>query len=63
VTLVDDHARSEDRPVEAPQLPDGESDADFIDIYETPDGIVFYDGDNPLAWLQSTEVIELSDNR
>lgn len=63
MTPVDDHAQGEDRPVEVPKLPDGESEAALIDVYETPDGIVFYDDDNPLAWLQSTEVTDLSDSR
>jgi hypothetical protein len=60
---VDDHAKGEDRAADVPQLPDGESATDGIESYETVDGIVFYDGDNPLAWLQSTAVESLSENR
>lgn len=27
--------------------------------YETDDGVVFYDSENPLAWLQSDHAVEL----
>lgn len=60
---MDDHAKGEDRAADVPQLPDGESAPDGIESYETVDGIVFYDGENPLAWLQSTAVESLSENR
>lgn len=60
---MDDHARGEDRSVDAPQLPDGEASEAEIEAYDTADGIVFYDGENPLAWLQSTTVVELSERR
>ena len=29
--------------------------------YETDQGVVFYDADNPLAWLQSRETVRLDD--
>lgn len=29
--------------------------------YETDDGVVFYDADNPLAWVQTTLVFELDE--
>lgn len=32
-----------------------------IESYEADDGIVFYDSDNPLAWLQSDDVVDLDD--
>lgn len=60
---VDDPAKGENRRVDVPQLPDGEPAEDSIEAYETVDGIVFYDGDNPLAWIQSTAVRDLADNR
>ena len=63
VTPVDDPAKGENRRADVPQLPDGQADKTPIEAYETVDGIVFYDGDNPLAWLQSTSVIELSEHR
>ena len=27
--------------------------------YETEDGVVFYDADNPLAWMQADHVVDL----
>ncbi|AOW80169.1 hypothetical protein HTSR_0985 [Halodesulfurarchaeum formicicum] len=60
---MDDHAKGEDRAADVPQLPDGETSAETIESYETVDGIVFYDGENPLAWLQSTAVESLAENR
>lgn len=59
MTLVDDPAKGENRRADVPQLPDGDPSADSIEAYETVDGIVFYDGENPLAWLQSTVVRDL----
>ena len=60
---VDDHATRADRPADVPQLPDGEPAVDDIEAYETIDGIVLYDGENPLAWIQSTAVESLAENR
>lgn len=60
---MDDHAEGEDRSAEVPQLPGGETTADSIETYETVDGIVLYDGENPLAWLQSSRVEPLEENR
>jgi hypothetical protein len=31
------------------------------ETYETDEGVVFYDADNPLAWLQSRETVRLND--
>lgn len=60
---VDDPAKGENRRADVPQLPDGQDSTDPIEAYETVDGVVFYDGDNPLAWLQSTSKVELSEQR
>lgn len=32
-----------------------------VEIYESEDGIVMYDTNNPLAWLQTTEVVALDE--
>lgn len=29
------------------------------EAYEIPDGVVFYDSENPLAWMQADEAIDL----
>jgi len=36
-------------------------DVEFVETYETDEGIVFYDVDNPLAWLESDEVLTLDE--
>jgi len=38
-----------------------EETVDFVETYETDDGIVFYDVDNPLAWLESDQVVPLDE--
>lgn len=32
-----------------------------IESYETDDGVVFYDAENPLAWVETSRAIVLSD--
>ncbi|ERG99286.1 MAG: hypothetical protein J07HQX50_00430 [Haloquadratum sp. J07HQX50] len=32
-----------------------------VESYEIEDGIVFYDPDNPLAWVETSHIIELSE--
>lgn len=36
-------------------------DVEFVETYDTDDGIVFYDVDNPLAWLESDSVVTLDE--
>lgn len=31
------------------------------EAYETDEGVVFYDADNPLAWIQSHETVPLDE--
>lgn len=35
--------------------------ADTVEAYEVEDGVVFYDAENPLAWLEATRVVSLSE--
>ena len=35
--------------------------AETVERYETEDGVVFFDADNPLAWLEATQAIPLDD--
>lgn len=38
------------------------SDAiETTEMYETDEGVVFYDVDNPFAWLQSSSTVKLDD--
>lgn len=32
-----------------------------IEAYETEDGVVFYDAENPLAWVETSQTLELAD--
>ncbi|ARS88613.1 DUF7331 family protein [Natrarchaeobaculum aegyptiacum] len=32
-----------------------------IESYETDDGVVFYDAENPLAWVETSRAFALSD--
>lgn len=43
------------------QLPEtAESDAvASTEAYETEDGVVFYDAENPMAWLQAVAALDL----
>ena len=34
---------------------------DSIEAYETDDGVVFYDAQNPLAWLKAASTLTLSE--
>lgn len=61
VTPVEDHARAENSANDVSQLPDGADPGESIEAYETEEGVVLYDADNPLAWLQSTSAVALGD--
>jgi hypothetical protein len=37
--------------------------ADTIEAYETDDGVVLYDAENPLAWLQANVSASIEDVR
>jgi hypothetical protein len=32
-----------------------------IESYETEDGVVFYDAENPLAWVETSQTLPLED--
>jgi len=34
---------------------------DAVGTYETGDGVVFYDTENPLAWVQSASAVHLEE--
>jgi len=61
---VSDNATQDDeRGSRAPQLPEGDDPGDGIETYDTTDGVVFYDAENPLAWLKATHAVPLGDQR
>jgi len=39
------------------------SGADTIEAYETEDGVVLYDAENPLAWIQADAVVSIDDRQ
>lgn len=32
-----------------------------VESYETDEGVVFYDAENPLAWVETTQTLALED--
>lgn len=44
-------------------VPDGPptEEIEFVETYETDDGVVFYDVDNPLSWLESSVTVSLDE--
>jgi len=49
-----DEQQALDREPEATEM-------ESIETYETNDGVVFYDAENPLAWLEADETCSLRD--
>ncbi|NHN42584.1 hypothetical protein G9C85_13235 [Halorubellus sp. JP-L1] len=47
-----DEQQADDREPEADEMTS-------IETYETNDGVVFYDAENPLAWLEANETCSL----
>ncbi|GAA0199153.1 hypothetical protein ACFFQF_15830 [Haladaptatus pallidirubidus] len=41
------------------ELPAPEEPMSSIEAYETEDGVVFYDAENPLGWLKSSSAVTL----
>ncbi|GGM71857.1 hypothetical protein J2752_002297 [Halarchaeum rubridurum] len=61
---VSDNATQDDeRGNNVPQLPEGDDPRDGIETYDTTDGVVLYDSENPLAWLKATHAVPLGDQR
>jgi hypothetical protein len=59
--MPDSNTRPDDRsgaPHPEPTVPDAVSTTEF---YETEEGVVLYDSQNPLAWIQAKAVFDLSD--
>lgn len=54
------HADAESDRADAPR-PELVEDDVSAELYEIDDGVVLYDAENPLAWVQSTLSIRLED--
>ena len=42
-------------------LPEPDETEATVESYETEDGVVFYDADNPLAWLKAGRPLTLNE--
>jgi len=40
---------------------DAAAGTETIESYETDDGVVFYDAENPLAWVETSQTMRLAD--
>ncbi|MCL9815417.1 DUF7331 family protein [Natronocalculus amylovorans] len=47
-----------DRADGLPALPEGNA---TVETYDVENGVVFYDAENPLAWLESSHAFSLQD--
>lgn len=62
MTDVNDRATGdESRSTDGSDLPEPESSEADIEAYETADGVVLYDAQNPLAWMKASNTVALSD--
>jgi|GEM_PF-391936 len=52
-----------ERETEAPALPGDTDPRDSVEAYETEDGVVLQDADEPMAWLQSTYAVDIEESR
>jgi hypothetical protein len=57
VTTVSETSRETERHGDE----DGPERVAAIESYETEDGTVFYDADNPLAWMEAGRTLPLED--
>lgn len=55
--------RSDGATDQAPALPEPSETAESIEFYETGDGTVLYDAENPMAWIYSDGSVRLPEHR
>lgn len=59
---MSDHVNPDDELDSAEAaLPETDEEGATIESYETEDGVVFYDAQNPLAWLKAGEPLTLGE--
>ena len=46
-----------------PRNPDVSEAVETVEAYETDDGVVLYDAENPLAWVQTDGAVPIEDAR
>lgn len=60
--MSDNDTPSTTDPAEAScEASPGTGAVETTEMYETDEGVVFYDANNPFAWLQSSNPVELED--
>jgi hypothetical protein len=60
---MSDHANHGDELDRAEAaLPEAEEPEAAVESYETDDGVVFYDAQNPLAWLKAGDAVTLTEH-
>lgn len=59
--MVDSRAQSDDE--DRTDAPTEQADAAIAstEAYETDDGVVLFDAENPLGWIQSTAAVRIDD--
>lgn len=59
---VNDRATGDDtRSTDGSDLPEPDAANDDIEAYETEDGVVLYDAQNPLAWMKASNAVALGE--
>lgn len=62
VNDVNDRATGdESRSTDGSDLPEPDASQADIEAYETEDGVVLYDAQNPLAWMKASNAVALGD--
>ena len=59
--MPDPNAKAEQDSAGEPSEPAVADAVESTESYQTEEGVVFYDAENPLAWMQATEVIDLEE--
>lgn len=60
---MSDHADADAERGTERSRPTEPSGAETVEAYETDDGVVLYDAENPLAWLQASDSARIDDVR
>jgi hypothetical protein len=58
---MSDHADADGKRGSDRSRPTEPAGADTVEAYETDDGVVFHDAENPLAWVQADDSVPLED--
>lgn len=58
---MSDHVDSERWDSTDAERPESSDGAASVESYRTDGGVVFFDAENPLAWLEATSTVRLSE--